>query len=191
MCAGHYAEALQLLNKALPLDPLLYHADYEFDLAVVHLELGKRDRAVDEAKQVLIHQPDLSLAHSLLAVVFSDEGREQEARAEAAKWLKLVGPLTIAKMRELDQKMISVRAAHNANTGSIHCVSPADRRKAVNEDDGKPRLQQVEIILERGEQYALALYAAAGAADALRLVVAAHDFQRLQRNKVFVGPRRG
>src|SRR5262249_34626323 len=75
--------------------------DVQFDLAIVHLQLGKRDEAVDEVKQLLIHQPDLTFAHGALAVIYADEGREGEARAEAAKWLKLVGPLTIPKKGEL------------------------------------------------------------------------------------------
>ena len=101
MCAGRPVQALQLLEKALRLDPVAYHADYQFDLAMVHLSMGKRDQAIDELRQVLIHQPDFYIANGVLAVIYADTGRENEARAEAAKWLKLVKPLTIPQIREL------------------------------------------------------------------------------------------
>jgi len=101
MCAGRPGQALGLLNKALRLDPVAYHADYQFDLAMVHLSMSKRDQAIDELKQVLIHQPDFYIANGVLAVIYADTGRENEARAEAAKWLKLVKPLTIPQIREL------------------------------------------------------------------------------------------
>jgi adenylate cyclase len=101
MCEGHPAQALELLEKALRLDPIFYHADYQFDLALVHLQLGRREQAVDELKQVLFHQPNFAIAHAVLAVVYADTDNETEARAEAAKWLKLISPLTIAKVREL------------------------------------------------------------------------------------------
>jgi adenylate cyclase len=100
MCAGRLAQALELLKKALRLDPAFYHADYQFDLAVVHLKMGKRDQATDELKQVLFHQPDFTFAHAILALIYAETGKEKEARTEASKWLKLVKPLTIAEVRE-------------------------------------------------------------------------------------------
>jgi len=101
MCTGRPAEALEFLDKALRLDPVFYHADYQFDVAIIHLTVGKRDQAIDEIKQVLVHQPDFTLAHGVLAITYSKMGKKQEARDEAAKWLKLAKPLTIARIREL------------------------------------------------------------------------------------------
>ena len=106
MCAGRLQQALPLIEKALRLDPVNYRSDYQFDLALLHLELGKSDQAIEEMKQVLIHQPTFATAHGVLAVVYADQGHEAEARTEAAKWLKMVSPLTVAKIRELDRDNI-------------------------------------------------------------------------------------
>jgi tetratricopeptide (TPR) repeat protein len=104
MCAGHYAQALPLAEKALRPEPAIYRSDYQYDLAIINLRLGKRDEAVERLRQILIHQPDFTFAHGSLAVIYADGGREEEARAEAAKWLKLASPLTIPRMRELLKK---------------------------------------------------------------------------------------
>jgi adenylate cyclase len=98
MCAGTYEQALELLNKTLRLDP--YRYEYQFDTAWVHCLQGRRDQAAGELKQVLIQHPDFYPAHGLLAVLYADAGKEEEARAEAAKWLTLVSPLTLAEYRE-------------------------------------------------------------------------------------------
>jgi adenylate cyclase len=101
MCAGEPAQALPLLDKALRLDPVDYRPDYKLDLVWVHLHLGKRAQAIDEVKQILIHQPNFSIAHAVLAVLYADAGLAEQAKSEAAKWLKLISPLTIPKIREL------------------------------------------------------------------------------------------
>jgi hypothetical protein len=49
---------------------------------------------------VLIQRPDFTFAHQILVVLYADAGKEEEARAEAAKWLTLLSPLTIAQIRE-------------------------------------------------------------------------------------------
>jgi tetratricopeptide (TPR) repeat protein len=132
ICEGRPAQALELLEKALRLDPVFYHADYQCDLAVVHLQLGRRDQAVDELKQVLFHQPDFTFAHAILAVVYADIGNQTEARAEAAKWLKLVSPLTIAKVRELDRR-------------NNPCEDRAERKR------GFDTLQRLSMAAEQGD----------------------------------------
>jgi adenylate cyclase len=98
MCAGNPEQALQLLDRALRLDP--YRPDYQFDVAFAHLQLGRHDQAVDEIKQVLIQMPDFTFAHEFLAVLYADAGKTEEAKAEAAKWLALLSPLTVAEFRE-------------------------------------------------------------------------------------------
>jgi adenylate cyclase len=113
-CAGHPTEALDLLNKAVRLDPS-YGAgtryQYEFDLAVIYQfllgqvnsSLGNSAEAIDDMKQVVVHLPaDYPLAkwaHGVLALLYAKTGHQQEARTEAAKWLEAFKPVTIAQMR--------------------------------------------------------------------------------------------
>ena len=113
-CTGHPTEALNLLNKAVRLDPS-YGAgtryQYEFDLAVqyqyqlglVNSSLGNSAEAIDEMKQVVVHLPAdypfAKSAHAVLALLYAKTDHQQEARTEAAKWLELFRPVTIAQMR--------------------------------------------------------------------------------------------
>jgi adenylate cyclase len=48
MCVGRHVRALELLDRALRLDP--YRPDYQYDIAFEHFQLGRRDQAIDEAK---------------------------------------------------------------------------------------------------------------------------------------------
>jgi len=98
ICVGNRLQALELLEKTLRLDP--WRAVYRMDLAFVHLQLGQHDQARDELNQVLIQQPDNTFAHGMLAVLYADAGKEEEAKVEAAKWLALVSPRTVEEVRE-------------------------------------------------------------------------------------------
>jgi adenylate cyclase len=113
-CAGHPTQALDLLKKAVRLDPSYgagtryqYEFDlavqYQFQLGVVNSSLGNRAEAIDELKQVVVHLPADYLvskwAHATLALLYAETDRQQEARTEASKWLELIKPVTIAQMR--------------------------------------------------------------------------------------------
>jgi tetratricopeptide (TPR) repeat protein len=97
-CVGQPAQALELLDKAMRLDPK--HPEYQYDIAFAHALVGRRDQAIDELKQVLIQLPDFLFAHAHLVVLYADAGKEEEARAEAAKWMALISPATVAQIRE-------------------------------------------------------------------------------------------
>jgi adenylate cyclase len=97
-CVGRPTQALELLDKALRLDPK--HPEYQYDIAFVHVQLGMRDQALDEVKQVLIQLPDFLFGHQLLAVLYADAGEDEEAKVEAAKYLALLSPWTVAQIRE-------------------------------------------------------------------------------------------
>jgi len=101
-CYGGVPEASKLLEKALRLEPTYYRADYQVDVASIHWASGNTGQAIDEMKQVIAHQPTFAEAHAQLAEFYANMGDEREARMEAAIWLKLIRPLTIARVKELN-----------------------------------------------------------------------------------------
>ena len=125
-------QALELLNKTARLDPLVYRPDYQFDLALTHLALGKRDQAIDEMKQILARQPTFSLARAWLAGLYDAEGKEREALAQTSSFLKLVGPINFVEMRK-DDRQYDV------------CVGRADRER------GFDRLERLVTVVSRGD----------------------------------------
>ena len=85
---GRHEEALQLMEQAMRLDPR-YPAPYPFLLGQGYRGLGQYEEAEDAYKKALALNPDFWPAHSGLTILYSELGREKEARAEAAKLLKV------------------------------------------------------------------------------------------------------
>jgi adenylate cyclase len=85
---GRPQEAIELMEKAMRLNPR-YPPTYSMSLGFAHLVLRQYNEAIGALKQALSRNPDLSSIHWLLAVAYSELGREEEARAEAAEILRL------------------------------------------------------------------------------------------------------
>src|SRR5262245_29434308 len=81
-------EALGLMEKAMRLNPH-YPPFYIFQLGEAHRYMGRYEEAIAAYKKALTRNPDLLPAHFGLAVSYSELGREEEARAEAAEVLRL------------------------------------------------------------------------------------------------------
>jgi tetratricopeptide (TPR) repeat protein len=86
--AGRPEEALGVIETAMRLNPH-YPAGYLFSLGTAYRLMGRYEEAITVLKQALTHNPDLLPAHVNLAVVYSELGREEEARAEAAEVLRI------------------------------------------------------------------------------------------------------
>jgi adenylate cyclase len=81
---GRPEEAVRRAEQALRRKPLvadqhLYSVGTAYDLA------GRPEEAIAPLKQYLAHYPNILGAHLTLAAVYSELGREAEARAEAAE----------------------------------------------------------------------------------------------------------
>ena len=86
--AGRPAEGLPLIEKAMRLDPH-YPPMYLFWLGHAFHSLERYDEAAAAYRRVISRSPDFYYAHLYLAAVYAQQGRMEEAKAEAAEALRI------------------------------------------------------------------------------------------------------
>ena len=86
--AGRPEEAIGLLKKAMRLNPM-YPLSYLWNLGHAYFLTERYEEAIETLKRVLDRNPDFLPAHAYLAASYSQLGRHEEARAEAAEVMKL------------------------------------------------------------------------------------------------------
>ena len=91
---GKPQEAILSYKKAMRLSPF-YPAWYLSRLGVCYHLTGQYDKAIETLKQGIKRKPDQYFIHVRLAAVYSDLGRDQEARAEATEVLRIKPDFTI------------------------------------------------------------------------------------------------
>jgi adenylate cyclase len=97
---GRPQEAIESIEKAMRLNPR-YPPSYSMSLGFTYLVLKRYDEAIATLKQALSRNPDLAPAHWNLAVAYSELGREEEARAEAAAILRLSPNFSLEGVRRI------------------------------------------------------------------------------------------
>jgi TolB-like protein/class 3 adenylate cyclase/Flp pilus assembly protein TadD len=90
---GRPEEAIGLVKKAMRLNPI-YPADYLWELGHAYFLTGRYEEAIETLKGVLDRNSNFMPAHVYLAASYSEIGREEEARAEAAEIERLRSPQT-------------------------------------------------------------------------------------------------
>jgi adenylate cyclase len=86
--AGRSEEAIGLVKKAMRLNPL-YSVRYLWSLGHAYLMTRQYEKAISAVKRALKQNPDFLPPHILLAIIYSELGREEEARDEAAEILRI------------------------------------------------------------------------------------------------------
>jgi adenylate cyclase len=86
--AGRPEESIGLLEKGIRLKPR-FPAFHFATLGWAYGVMGRYAEALDALKKALTLTPNWLATHLYLAVIYSESGREEEARAEAAEVLKL------------------------------------------------------------------------------------------------------
>ena len=77
-----------MVEQALRRKPLL--ADFHLtSIGTAYYLAGRPEEAIAPLKQFLTHYPNILGAHLTLAAVYSELGKEAEARAEAAEVLRI------------------------------------------------------------------------------------------------------
>jgi adenylate cyclase len=86
--SGKPAEAVGLAEKAMRLDPR-NRERYLFDEGWSYTQMGRYAEAIPILKRFLARYPNFWAAHAVLVVDYTELGREDEARAEAAQVLRI------------------------------------------------------------------------------------------------------
>jgi adenylate cyclase len=81
--AGRPEEAIGLIQKGMRLDPHGHLAPWLWALGQAYGLTGRYEEAIAAHKKALSRNPEFWPAHLELAVIYSEQGREEEARAEA------------------------------------------------------------------------------------------------------------
>ena len=90
-----------LIEKAMRLNPH-YPATYLFSLGTAYRLMGRDEEAIAVLKKALTRNPNLLPAHVNLAVIYSELGREEAARAEAAEVLRLNPKYSLEVLRQIN-----------------------------------------------------------------------------------------
>jgi len=86
--AGRPEEAIALFRKAIRLNPIP-PVWYVWGLGFSHFMLGQYEEAIAELRKALHRAPDSQFSHIGLAAIYSELGREEDARAAAAEILRI------------------------------------------------------------------------------------------------------
>jgi len=97
--AGRPQEAISLVEQAMRLNPR-YPFSYLWALGHAYRLVGRLEEAIIALKRVVMRNPDQITAHVLLAVIYSELGREEEARAEVAEILRISPHYSLEVVRQ-------------------------------------------------------------------------------------------
>jgi tetratricopeptide (TPR) repeat protein len=86
--AGRAEEAIVMAKTAMRLNPR-YPPLYIQVLGMAYHQAWHHDEAIATLKRVLVYNPDSIAAHLGLTCIYSDAGRDEEARAQAAEVLRV------------------------------------------------------------------------------------------------------
>jgi adenylate cyclase len=94
---GRSEEAMGMVEQALRRNP---SEDAYRSIGTAYYLAGRPEEAIAPLKQYLSHHPNILGAHLTLAAVYSELGREAEARAEAAEVLRLNPKFLLEVLKE-------------------------------------------------------------------------------------------
>jgi adenylate cyclase len=97
--AGKPSEALGLVEKAMRLNPH-YPVDYLVILGFAYSTLERYEEAKAELKRALTRSPDHYGIHLMLAIIYSEIGQEEEARAHVGEALRVNPQLSLEDLRQ-------------------------------------------------------------------------------------------
>ncbi len=86
--AGRPEEVIELMKKAMRLNPR-YPADYLFQSGSSYYYVGRYDEALDYLKRAVTRRPNHYPTRQYLAAIYTELGREEDARAELAEVLRI------------------------------------------------------------------------------------------------------
>ena len=124
---GRHAQALQLIGKALEIDPA--HAAAHSNLGIALEGLGETERAAAAHRRALALRPDFADAHANLGSLLAARGEREEAAAcfERALKLRPDHPLILTNLGNVLRELGRLAEAEDCHRRSI----AAEPRRAV------------------------------------------------------------
>jgi adenylate cyclase len=105
--AGRWHEAIPLYREALRLNPKPPN-NYYRHYAVALREMGQYDEAITQLRKAIEQEPNDPLAYLVLTTVYSYAGRQEEARAAAAKVLRINPTFRIQQLPQGTHKDLAI-----------------------------------------------------------------------------------
>jgi adenylate cyclase len=100
MCVGRSEEAVEAAKKAVRLNPRQFQNLNTLGQAYVHA--GRYyEEAIPVFKQVLTYNPDYWAAHWGLAIIYSELGREEEARTAGTEILRIMPQFSVERWKQM------------------------------------------------------------------------------------------
>ena len=92
-------EALELVERAMRLNPH-YPGRYLFTLGFAYCTMERYEEAMAALKRALTRSPDHYGIHLMLAIIYSEIGQEEEARAHVGEALRVNPQLSLEDLRQ-------------------------------------------------------------------------------------------
>ena len=97
--AGDPEEAIRLVKKAMRLNPH-HHVWYFYALGLSYISTERYEEAIEILKRGLIRNPDFIGIHVLLAGLYAEAGRTEEARVEVKEVLRISPDFSLEVLKE-------------------------------------------------------------------------------------------
>jgi len=94
--AGRWEESIPVYKKAIRLNPVPENI-YLYSLGLSYCFTGQYEEAVEWCEKAVAQEPDSLYARIMMTAVYSDSGRLEEARAQAAEILRIQPKYTVRR----------------------------------------------------------------------------------------------
>jgi len=94
--SGRWEESIPEYKKAIRLNPIPQNI-YFYSLGLSYCYTGQYEKAIEWCEKAVREAPDSLYARIMMTVVYSDSGRLEEARAEAAEVLRIQPKFTVKR----------------------------------------------------------------------------------------------
>jgi adenylate cyclase len=94
--AGRWGESIPVYKKAIRLNPIPQNI-YFYSLGISYCYTGQHEEAIEWCEKAVRREPDSLWARIMLTLVYSDSGRLEEARAQAAEVLRIQPKFTVRR----------------------------------------------------------------------------------------------
>jgi len=98
--AGNPEEAIRLVEKAMRLNPH-HHVWYFYVLGLSYISTERYEKAVEILKRGLMRNPDFMIIHLLLAGIYAEASRMEEARVELKEVLRISPDFSLEVLKEM------------------------------------------------------------------------------------------